>query len=107
MTGDEHMPSEAPARRHSALQFWAGIAIGVLLHLPALIYVMRAPNAMTAEGLGWSLLPTAVAAALGITLLFFRGKRPVGAGVVTAASVLWLIFLGPCVGLLFMFGTFD
>ncbi|MFC4139498.1 MULTISPECIES: hypothetical protein [unclassified Microbacterium] len=104
---EEGAPSGRPARRGRALEVWIGIAIGVLLHIPAVLYVLRAPILMTADGLGWSLLPTAVAVALSLTLLFFRRTRRVGAGVMLAASAIWLVFLGPCIGLLFMFSTFG
>ena len=75
----------------------AGVATGCGLHVLALTFIIAVLGAYSVFGFVWPFALVAVAAAV---LMFWKRWRRFATGILIVAAASWLVFIGPCIGLM-------
>lgn len=97
MVSDPEHPTPQPATPGGRPGIGAGIATGCGLHLLGLLLVFFGLGASSILGFVWPFVLVAVAAGV---LMIWKPWRRFAAGILIVAASAWLVFIGPCVGLM-------
>jgi len=98
MVSDPEQPTPPePAAPGGPPGIGPGIATGCGLHVLALTLMVFGLGAFSALGFVWPFVLVALAAAV---LMFWKPWRRFATGILIVAAAMWLVFIGPCLGIL-------